>query len=1442
MAHTINNRSKRMLDILVESNVDISKLSILRKTAADWTREEAEKKLSGESESSTGSFSYTLGTFFERPMMGGVPAYELYPDLGLAAAKKLIDLYKEEDSRSVFHTLMTKEIVKKVPEVAQDIVNFLIENADTFNYVEYKYHETHPEALEPLLRKLLATNPNSYFYFKNSREGRTGPVSDLVNRIDLREEERLVIGGIIEGLEGAEPKYGTPEYNILFENNGWMSNPEASEYFMERYVKSVSTHRRGAEKYLEAYPEKTKASLRQWAAENPKEFINSNLGKHDVEALSIALSELTKKDPAKYFYTMYLNGKREPEIYYSDTIDHHQNISTAVKTQMEEGWDYQGRTGPDYFLQKNTDTWPKVMESVGYPQDPEVIRDNAMKKTLENIQSLRASFADPDYEPSKQKADAFQSIILRLFSNVHGSIFNLDIVNNFPEYLDNPIVIELAEFYARGYPLVFFESDVYKHFPESGRNHILNYIKNHPINFFKKELHKEFPDFIQEGLEAYKKVTSRYDQPGAVIDINIRERLFGYFDMGLDDLDTEEGRAEEVRRIFEKTLEKSIKDGIAAKYPEAFINFAKSEGDRNRLYIDSVNNPDYFFQTKVPEALREISNEDDYDFIENGIIKEFAQRLAAKDPLSFFSRQINGQGNFFHRYFMARPVSIESADDERERIAERVREREENDESLIIANLYPQYREIALNAFIKVGDITSFYNAIREFNIEISIEDEEAFLKKLIYGKRVDQTSHLISSPGNPSLNVAKLFKYMKVTNDYSIKEKFPELLRKAAHDLAATHPLSFKDYGVNELYPDIKYAKLSALRQIDDREKAMHHFDNSTSALVSTGLPNHIKVNSSIYQEDQRPDEWEDSERFTISQNNTNPTDLMYGINKKLIHAGDGVAHTNVGASGFTSAWALTAIHGTPRPAEWEQTSESDNDEYNMKILSAVQDLKTYFWMRQGQDPDEDALRSLEEKGVPNYLGEDSEDISRFYEAIETPLKGHRTLSVPPLGRAVKIIDRKVGIPDNTVGGLVYILIKHKDSERPFWRTINDLKLMKKELANIFRPIINIEGPDDDRSDDEGEEVNYDDFPESALVIEQYQSDYPVVYDRIFLGNLRGDDGNVTGKEYDQLNNMIMQNLDIEAAKAWLNKSRFAQMFEAYNPEIIEGEVEEDAFKRKVEEFFLNNEMSITIFDMRKEHLPAELSPDVKDARKHFDIITKVYPYLVIINTIEVAKRLNHKYIYIMRNAPYYANIQNEQKAIKLYQHIPELVATERSLGQGLEVANVETHGSRQLYESVYEVPANDESIAILRTAAERISGQGPQYDFSLTPLQNRANKETPKKKMTWSPTPEKIERLKELTGAIKLELEGVDVPELYDPVGAIKYLTKEVRSKIIPKKRFSRVFGPIIGELGKLSRASRLERLINEMFIKTSSETSPRRKALRKFLILNAMNAATN
>tara|TARA_B100001094_G_scaffold241771_1_gene237704 strand:- start:5370 stop:10733 length:5364 start_codon:yes stop_codon:yes gene_type:complete len=77
------------------------------------------------------------------------------------------------------------------------------------------------------------------------------------------------------------------------------------------------------------------------------------------------------------------------------------------------------------------------------------------------------------------------------------------------------------------------------------------------------------------------------------------------------------------------------------------------------------------------------------------------------------------------------------------------------------------------------------------------------------------------------------------------------------------------------------------------------------------------LKINRSIYQTEQRPSEWLSSTRYTLSQINRKPNESMYEVNKKLIHAGDGVEHTNVGASGFTSAWGLFSIQTENRDSE---------------------------------------------------------------------------------------------------------------------------------------------------------------------------------------------------------------------------------------------------------------------------------------------------------------------------------------------------------------------------------------------------------------------------------------------------------------------------------------------------------------------------------------------
>ena len=87
------------------------------------------------------------------------------------------------------------------------------------------------------------------------------------------------------------------------------------------------------------------------------------------------------------------------------------------------------------------------------------------------------------------------------------------------------------------------------------------------------------------------------------------------------------------------------------------------------------------------------------------------------------------------------------------------------------------------------------YNVIKKFNIELSKEEEEGYLKSLIYGRGVHahNSSYLEMSEGDPPVNAIKLFKYMKDNGDYSIKEKFPELLRRAAEIIASKYSREFK-------------------------------------------------------------------------------------------------------------------------------------------------------------------------------------------------------------------------------------------------------------------------------------------------------------------------------------------------------------------------------------------------------------------------------------------------------------------------------------------------------------------------------------------------------------------------------------------------------------------------------------------------------------------------
>lgn len=443
--------------------------------------------------------------------------------------------------------------------------------------------------------------------------------------------------------------------------------------------------------------------------------------------------------------------------------------------------------------------------------------------------------------------------------------------------------------------------------------------------------------------------------------------------------------------------------------------------------------------------------------------------------------------------------------------------------------------------------------------------------------------------------------------------DAFPELYEAAAKKITEDESERFYiKKRIKKFYPDLVFERIKNLRQEKELPEAKKMFDIVPND-IDVETPSHIKINNSIYQREQRPTDFAEEPRFTLSQNNTNPSEVLYRINKSLIHAGDGVAHTNVGASGFTAAWAL--------------------------------------------------------------------------------------FSFQPTNEAVK-------------------------------KNYEDMNALRNK------------SPETDHE----------------IIIEQYQSDYPVVGHEFFSGGKLRD--------FRPLNNFIVNHVDMDKAK-----------------EVLGEDITEESLRQMAQ----------------GELLPIEISPDVKDARTHFDYISKAYPYLVIINTIEVAKKMGKEYIYILKDAPFYANTQNEKKAKYLYEDIPATVAE----GEEFIGGTYDKEGHK-----AWKIKVSDENVKTLRAKIKKLTGKGESYDFSLTPAQNikKQEEERKSKKNEWEPDPEKIKRLKGITESLRERFPEKDIPEFTTPQQVLRFLGQDIK-KDIGKKKFNQEFGRMSGELGTLIRAWNIE-----------------------------------
>ena len=270
--------------------------------------------------------------------------------------------------------------------------------------------------------------------------------------------------------------------------------------------------------------------------------------------------------------------------------------------------------------------------------------------------------------------------------------------------------------------------------------------------------------------------------------------------------------------------------------------------------------------------------------------------------------------------------------------------------------------------------------------------------------------------------------------------------------------------------------------------------------------------------------------------------------------------------------------------------------------------------------------------------------------------------------------------------------------------------------------------------------------FPEDKLLIEQIQSDYPVLLDRTFnrmppskkaysdftyihesgarFGMNYHEDGGVyitlkstADVPADDPDNAIYneytegEEVDVmppdefnsysEKASEWDKASRD---YRATEEEKMEAYSKASAiYRERAKEIRSRlDSRKLTpkgLSSLRKNYSESELA----DVKRHVDIISQNYPYLVVINALKTAQRMDAEFIYLLKDGG--SSIQNIKKRKKIYLDMPkDLGATDDHI-MGI---------------SFFKIPATSESIAKVKEMMP--IKKSHDYDYSLMPSQNKA------------------------------------------------------------------------------------------------------------------------
>lgn len=272
-------------------------------------------------------------------------------------------------------------------------------------------------------------------------------------------------------------------------------------------------------------------------------------------------------------------------------------------------------------------------------------------------------------------------------------------------------------------------------------------------------------------------------------------------------------------------------------------------------------------------------------------------------------------------------------------------------------------------------------------------------------------------------------------------------------------------------------------------------------------------------------------------------------------------------------------------------------------------------------------------------------------------------------------------------------------------------------------------------------------DHNKKYIVIEQYQSDYPVV-----LKNLNTS----KNMKADLINNLTVGRID-----------------------------------EKTEE----NE---------KNKITAEILAEMNDSKKHLEYISIAYPYLVLRDTALAAKAMGTNMFFMLQD-PEDADIKNKKKLRHLYNNIPGGLGGYYVLISAYkdDIAWAFNINEKFFANIDYELHKIKEELGL----PEDYNFSLTPAQNNIKP-EEKVEKAVEHKNILESKSTEEFKILLE---EVKKLLPELEVPNLQNSKQLLSFLNSDVKNKVIGHKEFNRRFSNIIKQLVLISRAEfRAKRLI--------------------------------